>query len=358
MKIAIYHPNLHFMGGGETVCLTIASELQSKHDVTIFSTKKTNRKQMELFFDLNLKKIQFKTFGKLITQMPFLNSFKQSLYLKSLMPKLDKFDVVIDTCSNGLFYKQLKSKTICYVHFPNYTKRKKGIKSLLNFLLIKEQKMFTYDKILCNSKFTTKQVQKLTDNKIEVLYPPVQIEKIKQKKKKNVICSIGRFSPEKKFEPLIDAFIRGQFKDFELHLIGAYREEADKEYYAKLKQLAKGHKIIFHKNINHDKVLRFLETTKIYWHARGFGEIDPVEYENFGITTVEAMAAGCIPIVIKLGAQPEIIKDGVNGYTWETIEELIEKTKNVIKTKSSKMKNTANKYSVMSFLDGIKKELK
>ena len=79
--------------------------------------------------------------------------------------------------------------------------------------------------------------------------------------------------------------------------------------------------------MEHKKVLNFLEESKIYWHARGYGESNPQEYENFGITTVESMAAGCIPIVINLGAQPEIIDHKINGYCWNEPNELIHYTK-------------------------------
>ena len=66
--------------------------------------------------------------------------------------------------------------------------------------------MFSYDTIVCNSKFTQNHVKKLTKKKTQVVYPPVMVEKVKPAKKKKIIVSIGRFSPEKKHEVLIEAF--------------------------------------------------------------------------------------------------------------------------------------------------------
>ena len=60
MKILIYHPNINFMGGGETVALTIASFLSQENDVTILVTEKPNPKKLENFFGLDLKKVKFK----------------------------------------------------------------------------------------------------------------------------------------------------------------------------------------------------------------------------------------------------------------------------------------------------------
>ena len=49
--------------------------------------------------------------------------------------------------------------------------------------------------------------------------------------------------------------------------------------------------------------------------------------EGFGISVVEAMARGCIPITFKKGGLVEIIQDGVNGFIVNNTEsvELAEK---------------------------------
>ncbi len=48
--------------------------------------------------------------------------------------------------------------------------------------------------------------------------------------------------------------------------------------------------------------------------------------EHFGISTVEAMAAGCVPVVINKGGQREVVQHGVNGFLWDTLKELKEYT--------------------------------
>lgn len=356
MNIAFYHPNMHLMGGGETVCLTLASALQNTHNITIFVTRPVDIQKYEHFFDLPLNNITFTVVGTSILKIPSLNTYKPSILLRSLYTTLNKFDLVIDTCSNGLFDKKLKPKTIAYIHFPNYTQQKKGWKSLFNFLLINEKNMFTYDHIICNSGFTKSQVEQLTNRNIDVIHPPVKTEKIQAKKKKKMITSIGRFSPEKKFETIINAFILLEKKtpSYSLHLIGAYNDKFDNEYYTKLQHLAKGHNITFHKNMPHKDVLDFLSSSMFYWHARGFGETDPVEYENFGITTVEAMSAGCIPVVINLGAQPEIVHN--KKYIWSTIPQLVDKTialEKISKKEKTEIIQRAKSYSTKKFLDSV-----
>jgi glycosyltransferase involved in cell wall biosynthesis len=44
------------------------------------------------------------------------------------------------------------------------------------------------------------------------------------------------------------------------------------------------------------------------------------------MTTVEAMAGGCVPVVIDRAGQKEIVREGVDGFRWTTPDELIDRT--------------------------------
>ncbi len=365
MKIAIYHPQLNNFGGGETVALTIANALSKDNQVDIFTPYQVNKKNLEKFFCLDLSNINIKKIGNLIHKLPTLNSAKSSILLRGAYKRLEKYDLVIDTATNGWFDKKLKTKTICYIHFPFFYPRKEGIKKIIDPLIIHPENAFKYDKILCNSNFTKRVVSKMTNKKIEVVYPPVKVEKIEPRKKKNRIVTIGRFSYEKKHEIMIDAFkeLYKQNKDYTFHIIGSFQKNVKiykKDYRDILKEKAKGYPIEFHSNMPHDNVLKFLEKSKIYWHARGYGETNLNEYENFGITTVEAMAAGSVPIVINLGAQPEIVEHDKNGFYWDKPKELIKYTLSIInspktnKRISSEARKRSLKYDNSIFIERIK----
>ena len=66
-----------------------------------------------------------------------------------------------------------------------------------------------------------------------------------------------------------------------------------------------------------------------HFRAAGYG-VDEAAYpqnlEHFGIVTVEAMSYGCVPVVINKGGQAEIVQHGVNGFLWNSLEELAEYT--------------------------------
>ena len=60
--------------------------------------------------------------------------------------------------------------------------------------------------------------------------------------------------------------------------------------------------------------------------------------EHFGISTVEAMSAGAVPIVYRGGGQVEIVRDDENGMLWKTIDELTTKTRTIIEDSSLYMR--------------------
>ena len=60
----------------------------------------------------------------------------------------------------------------------------------------------------------------------------------------------------------------------------------------------------------------------IFWHLCGLGQSDPANVEHFGMSTVEAMQNGCLPIVFDGGGQREIVEHGVSGFRFASAGDL------------------------------------
>jgi glycosyltransferase involved in cell wall biosynthesis len=121
-------------------------------------------------------------------------------------------------------------------------------------------------------------------------------------------------------------------KDWQLRLVGGMVSK-DKPFLNRLKKKAAGYPIEFQTNLSLTSLKQNYARAKIYWHAAGFGEKEtkhPERMEHFGITTVEAMAAGAVPVVVAQGGQPEIVKDKTTGLLWQTKAELVQKTLQLI----------------------------
>ena len=179
----------------------------------------------------------------------------------------------------------------------------------------------TYQQILTYSAFAQKWIKKYWKRNSKIIAPPVALifkdYNVLKFKKKNWICSVGRFftlGHGKKQEVLIDAFKEIYDKgneDWELHLAGGLGSEPSSlEFFQHLKESSAGYPIYFHINISRKEIEEVYLKSKIYWHATGFNEDEnyqPVRFEHFGIAPIEAISAGCIPILYKGGGLPEII---------------------------------------------------
>ena len=84
-----------------------------------------------------------------------------------------------------------------------------------------------------------------------------------------------------------------------------------------------------HVNAPGTVVEHLLGEASLYWHGAGLGEDPsrhPERFEHFGISVVEAMAAGAVPLVFGAAGPAEIVRDGVDGIHWTTLDELADAT--------------------------------
>lgn len=325
MKIALYSPYLDTAGGGEKYILTIAEILSGSETVDVLLNshllsigKESIIAKNEKFHGLDLSKVNF-----------IDSPFNSCIDILSKINFLSKYDWLFYLSDGSIFFSSAKNSII---HFQMPFDHK--IKGLWNSLKLKSWK-----KGICNSIFTKQIIQKYWNLPLEVIYPPVSVTQFKVGEKNKKIISVGRFfgfTKSKKHKVIIDSFklLVDKFRlhDWSLHLAGGV-DEGSIGYLNQLKRHAEGYQVKFYPNLSIKELVTLYAESSIYWHAAGFGEIDPKMQEHFGITTVEAMAAGCVPVVVNLGGQTEIVQDGVNGYLWDSPNELIGQTKELIDNK-------------------------
>lgn len=324
MKAAVYSPYLDTFGGGEKYMATIA-EVLSNHfqvdfllDPHLFTLGKGKLKKiLEERFNLNLANVNFilAPFGRgsnVIDRLFFLKQYKLLFYL-----------------TDGSIFLSSAKKNILHIQSPLTGQPSKS--------LFGQMKLKSWNLIIYNSLFTKINSQARWPLKDLVIYPPVAAEKIPPLQKQKYILSVGRFFgylKDKKHQFLIESFkdlIRDYgLKEWSLHLAGSLGE-GDIDYLNKLRKEAEGFPVKFYPNINFPELVKLYGQASIYWHAMGYQEEDPTKMEHFGIATVEAMAGGCIPVVIEKGGQVEIIGNSKAGYLWTTPKQMKELTVNIIK---------------------------
>lgn len=312
MKVAIYSPYLDTFGGGEKYMMTIAEILSQDNKVEILLDKHLLsfgadylKRELSQRFDLNLKKTNF--IGGPVGVGS--NFFDRTFFLR-------RYDLFFYLTDGSILYPTA-GKNILHIQTP--------LPGEVNSIR-RKIKLSGWDLIIYNSIFTKDNSEKNWPVKSEIIYPPVNVTVIKPLSKKKYILSVGRFFgflKDKKHEVLIktfkELFETGKINEWSLHLVGS-AGEGDKEYLEELQTLAKGLPVKFYPNLEYGNLVRLYGEASIYWHASGYKEDDPTKMEHFGISTVEAMAGGCVPIVIGKGGQKEIVDHKKSGYLWDTLD--------------------------------------
>ena len=181
-----------------------------------------------------------------------------------------------------------------------------------------------------------------------------------KKENKNIkIIYVGRLSKEKGVDILIDAMkiVISKIDDLRLEIVGDGVERDNLEN--KVKEYNLNNYVNFLGRQNN--VIQYLDDADIFVYPSTWEE-------GFGISVVEAMARGCIPITFYKGGLPELIEDGVNGFLVKKVDatelaESIIRTVNLIKKEKANMIinnaiNDAKKYSIRNTINNINYNLK
>jgi L-malate glycosyltransferase len=192
------------------------------------------------------------------------------------------------------------------------------------------RRISSYDLILSNSRFSQKWIKDRWGFDSELLYPPVKID-FGRREKENVIICISRICPGKKHIELLRAFrelIDGGLTDWRYAIVGSITRGPgwdDERCAETLREMARGYPVDLVFDADRTTLKELLERASLFWHAKGVGEDaakNPDAMEHFGIATVEAMAAGCVPLTFSGGGQPEIVEQGASGFLWDNLDTL------------------------------------
>ncbi len=185
-----------------------------------------------------------------------------------------------------------------------------------------------YPLTIANSAYTAGWIQRRWQRAAVVLHPPVQ-PIAPAPAKRPMILAVGRFlagNRSKRQLDLVRVFrelCEGGLRGWELHLAGFVQDQA---YAQQTAQAAEGLPVTCHFGVTRDRLENLFREASVFWHAVGVDadpEREPERMEHFGIVTVEAMSAGCVPVVVNHGGQPEIVgRDTSAGFLWNSWAEL------------------------------------
>ena len=145
------------------------------------------------------------------------------------------------------------------------------------------------------------------ENKIFTAYSGVDGAVLRkwQNREKIKVLTCGQFIKRKNIDKVIKAC--DKYENIELTVIGEGKEN--------LKKLS--NKPIFTGQLPHNEVLERMKASDIF--------ILPSINETFGMVYLEAMAAGCITVCRRNDGIDGIIKDNVNGFLCDNVEEVLDR---------------------------------
>ncbi len=336
MKAVFVSPYLKQIhtGGGEKHLFDVALSLPKKIELNFALPTESDISDDIFFASVEKYRNSYQVFlGKSLQRIKFIRSplFTQAPWYKKLLWTRN-FDYVYYVTDGSLFFS-LARNNLLHIQTP----LKNNLPSFLQSIKIKQ-----WHPVNTNSRFTKGIVESNWGIQVDqVLYPEIDESLLASKAKKYpIILSVGRFFPQlhsKRQDILVQAFrqlLKEQprlMTDWELVFVGSIENQA---FYDRVVALAKDLPIRFETKLDHAELNSLYSQARLFWHATGY-EVDPIlnpeKVEHFGIATVEAMAAGSVPLVIASGGQSEIIPQELLPYCWTTISELVSNTTQLLR---------------------------
>jgi glycosyltransferase involved in cell wall biosynthesis len=389
LKVNFIYSDLNPCGGGERLTLvTMQAILEIGIDIELTTLEMPDITKIENSFGKDLASV--------INKIKKIHILKHILDEQSICNILkNKYDIIINTHGDiDPFYDKSFSKNnaITYCHYPstkyfieseNIEYLEKHIKiaretSLShNFASINSQNIVEFDKkkylkwlkdrydkmmcnsiILTNSEYSRKAISEAYGIRdIIVISPPVDIDIFRNSlllsapsytndKRDDFILIISRIEPSKRIENAIELAKLLKEKGIgKGQIIVGSLEHRYNDYYIRLKKMILDFNltdyVTLEINASLKTLLSLIKKSKVYFHPRSG--------EHFGMSIVEAMSAGLIPVVPDNGGQTEFVPLKYQYHTLEQAAQIISIAFKASDSERLMISNSVKKFSTLNY---------
>ena len=328
MKILLVHPRLSVKGGGERVAIhSILAALKAGHEVSLLS-EEFDEASFEDFYGCpglfdKVARFYYPAFRPVLGSRVLLYQrlIHHWRWIRRTISRAS-FDIVFSTQDIGNV-PSTPVPAIQYCYFPEYFSRLQTSSSQVWRLYYRPASAYYRNRLrrvgllLSVSDFTREFVAKKWERDSKTVYPPCPVEAFSEfsniQSRENLVVTIGRIVPEKRFHLFVE--LARLVPRTRFVAIGSLSDEST-AYYNLLRRSAPENVSFVLSPLR--KVRDILGRAMAYVHC--------AEKEHFGITIVEAMAAGCVPIVHDSGGPREIVTSDV-GFRWNNLLTAAEQVK-------------------------------
>jgi len=291
MKVCLVQ-SLIGAGGGNDAVLNQMLESLKGNDITVYTNSKP------------LIEINQKVETKFPIKLPYFGLYQQLLGWKT-PENFNRFDVIIILSGNMVI--NTTGKKMYHYNQNNFgdvtentiSKYKSGVWSLyylpfkLTLKSLRKKIKNSNIEFIANSKYVATRMRQRYGKELKVIYPPINLKEFKNMPKKKQVITVARFSKEKNLEEAVE--IMNMFST--PYYIYGTAIGANQLYYNMLKQKIEKN-IELCNNKPRKEMLERLAESKVFLHT---------SIETFGISVVEAIASGCVPIVPNNSANIETV---------------------------------------------------
>ena len=355
-------------GGGERLAIATIKALAAMGiDVELATYEKPGRELLRNFYGESIERCVKKTktlgmLGQLHGRMP-----------------AGRCDVVVNTHGDMLpFFREnfTKKNAITYCHYPiaghlidcgdsDYGALLQNVSlsgmtpasydRYLQTARIAYRKMMANSTVLTNSEFSRKAIFRTFGIDSTVLHPPVDVDTFRKASlsadsRKDNILVVSRFHSSKKIENAIRlAKLLKQNEIGERMNIVGNASPGNTGYVGYLRHLVKRYGledyVSLELNAGFDRLVELMRSSKAYVH--------PLPGEPFGISTVEAMSAGLVPVVPDIGGHTEFVPAKYQFHTFGQGVDAVAAALDAPASERIVISHSAQKYSVANYVSGF-----
>lgn len=359
MKAVILHHTLNSQGGETTFALSVIDSLHELgYKVELVTVQPP---------DLDALARQYGR-GVVIDSIISLSPIKigyfgiyQKLLTILLGMRIKDADVVINTHGDAFPLRITDVPYLLYVHFPTSLLSSGQFASKYNSSVLWKIYFKPYQVLaaslmrrnikngllLTNSHFSKNALKTLfPSTEPQILYPPVDTGRFYPAFTSSVrerrVLTVSRFSAEKQLQRAVE--IASQVKDANFEIIGSL-SAANRKYFSHLDSLIKSYgledRFSLRPNAPHEQLLETMARSSVYLHT--------MAGEHFGISIIEAMAAGLVPIVPSYGGCAEIVPPENRYSTVDQAVELIQRNLKSTEKDRETVRNMSEQFSTDCF---------
>jgi glycosyltransferase involved in cell wall biosynthesis len=346
--VGVFSPALNLSGGAEWVALNIIFALKEQgHEVILLCDNPIDQKKFTHVFGRQVQvDKQFILPLRFFSQVDPHNVYTDAI--RTLILKT-KCNITVDTYSNALLF----GTDIAYIHYPLLKGVAHGLPQLRNrAFFMPYQALLKRNRsnrlILANSQYTAKAILEELGINPYVLYPSVsnKITALSKgnldKPRQNIVVTISRISEEKNLQaiPQIAEKVREEISFIIAGIPTSTQALVQLKNLIKRLHLSDRVKVLTY--LPREQMAQMLLNSRAYLHT--------MKDEHFGISIVEAMSLGCVPVVHDSGGPREFVPDEFRFKTIDEAAALVEKAVDMWSPSHAfKFSNLAEQFSENNF---------